>query len=90
MLGLMFALASAFLDAVCAVLNRALKETPTPVIIFYHTIIGFIIAWIYIITEMLITGNGTRLSDYTLHQYLIVAAASVFDSGALLLGTLAF
>ena len=66
MLGLMLAFASSFIDAACAVLNRALKETPTPVIVFYHTITGFIIAWIYIITEMLITGNGTRLANYTM------------------------
>ena len=63
----MVALISAFFMAMCAVLNRALKETPAPVVVFYHTINGFIIAWIYIITEMLITGNGTRLANYTLH-----------------------
>ena len=86
----MIALISAFFMAMCGVLNRALKDTPAPVVVFYHTINGFIIAWIYIITEMLITGKGTRLIDYTLHQYLIVCAASIFDSGGLLLGTLAF
>ena len=86
----MVALITALFEATCGVLNRALKETPAPVVVFYHTINGFIIAWIYIIVEMLVTGKGTRLVDYTLRQYLIVCAASTFDSGALLLGTLAF
>ena len=64
-MGLIIVFISAIVLAFCAVLNRVLKHHPTPVIIFYHTISGFCMAGTYILIEMAITGEGSRLPNYT-------------------------
>ena len=71
------------------VLNRALKGTPAPVVVFFHTINGLLLALSFIGIEALVTGQGTRLTQYSLRQYLICLVASIFDSGELLLITVA-
>lgn len=55
LLGLTIALVSAVVAALCAVLNRALKEIPTPIILFYHSIGGLTLAIAYIAIEALVT-----------------------------------
>ena len=84
----MIALISAIVCAFCAVLNRALKALPTPIILFYHSILGLILAFTYILIEAWITGNGFRFPTYTNEMLMITAGASVFDAFACLLATL--
>ena len=67
-----------------------LKRHPTPVVIFYHTIGGITLAGIYIVIECIITGEKSRLTEYTGRQYLLATACSFFDAGSLIMGTLAF
>ena len=72
----------------CAVLNRALKATPTPIILFYHAIGGFCLAFAYILIEALLVGGPLRFTTYTREMLLIAGGASVFDSFACLNATL--
>ena len=61
----MIALTSAVVVAFCNVLIRSLKETPTPVVVFFFAIGGIIFASTYILIECLVTGEGSRLMEYT-------------------------
>ena len=63
--GISLAVVSAIIVAFCNVLSRSLKETPAPVIIFHHAIGGIIFAFAYISIECLVTGQATRLREYT-------------------------
>ena len=74
----------------CAVTNRMLKDTPTPVIIFYHTATGMLCTLVYILIEMWITGHSSRMAEYTSSEFLILICASFFDTGALLFVTIAY
>ena len=65
-LGLMLGLLCSVFCAIVLVLNRALKETPAPIVIFYHTTFGILLALVYIIVEAIVTGKGTRINDYTM------------------------
>ena len=77
--------------AICIVTSRSLKATPTPVVIFYHTIGGMIFAGAYILIEMWVANIPSRFLDYyTRRQYGIAMGAAAFDSGALLSVTFAF
>ena len=62
MLGLICAVG----QALVIVLNRTLKETPAPVIVFHYTILGLTFGFAYILIELLLTGEGSRFSQYTL------------------------
>ena len=66
-----------------------MKETPPPVILFYHSINGFVLIWIYILIEYGIT-NELRMSEYTLDMWLIVYGAAYFDCCAMLSNVIAF
>ena len=66
-----------------------MKETPPPVILFYHSINGFVLIWIYILIEYGIT-NELRMSEYTLEMWLIVYGASYVDCCAMLSNLIAF
>ena len=57
----MLALACGFIYAVCAVANRMLKETPTPVVLFYHTLGGFVATLMFLLLEMWIKGTKFKL-----------------------------
>ena len=89
-LGLGLALTAGIVVSFCAVTSRLLKETPMPVLVFYHTVVGFTFTLVYILVEMWITGNGFRLAQYTSHDYLICLCASAFDAGALIGVTVAY
>ena len=65
MIGLGCALTAGIVMGFCAVTTRALKETPTPVIVFYHTVGGLTLTAAYILIEMLATGNPSRFTEYT-------------------------
>ena len=65
-LGLMLGLLCSVFCAIVLVFNRALKETPAPIVVFYHTTFGIVLALIYIIVEAIVTGEGTRINDYTM------------------------
>ena len=69
--------------------SRALKETPAPIILFYHCINGTVLIWIYIFIEYAIT-NKFRMSEYTLEMWLIVYGVAFIDSFALLASLVAF
>ena len=62
--GIMMVLFGAVMQAINCVANRNLKGTPPPVILFYHSINGFFIIWIYVGIEAGIT-NTLRLTQYT-------------------------
>ena len=68
---------------------RALKETPPPIILFYHCINGFVLIWIYILIEYAIT-NKFRMSEYTLEMWLIVYGSAFIDSFCILASLVAF
>ena len=88
--GLGCALFAAFVMAFCAVSSRMLKDSPTPIIIFYHTIGGFVMTSIFVLIECLVTGEGTRMTEYTGRQWAIAFAASACDMCALFSVTLAY
>ena len=71
-------------------LNRSLKDIPTPIVVFYHTIGGMSVAAAYILIEALVTGEGKRLATYTGLKYCIVSTASIFDSIELITKTVAY
>ena len=89
LIGLICGFGAAVCQAMVIVLNRALKGTPAPVVVFFHTINGLLLALSFIGIEALLTGNETRLTQYSVRQYLICLAASIFDSGELLFITVA-
>ena len=74
------------------VLARALKDTPTPVLTFFHTIGGLILIAFYMLIELAVRDSNlvTRFNSYTGRQVGICFAASLLDTIALLLGTMAF
>ena len=69
--------------------NRSLKETPVPVIVFYHSILGFIILWILIAIEAAITGE-LRLTQYSSMMWLQAYGAAFFDTGSMITTIVAF
>ena len=89
-LGYILALTCAFLYAILAVSSRGLRDVPTPIVGFWHTVGGLIGTSLFICIEAAVVGEGFRLANYTLRMYLIAAVGSVFDSGAMLCSTLAY
>lgn len=65
LIGLMCALVAGVVMGFCAVSSRMLKEHPLPIIIFYHTVGGVLMTAAFIGIEAAITGNGSRLTEYT-------------------------
>ena len=86
----MCALVGGVAAAFCAVSSRMLKEIPLPIIVFYHTVGGLLLTGAFIGIECLITGKGSRLTEYTGKQYLICLGAAACDTIALFSDTLAF
>ena len=86
----MLALACSVVYAGCAVSTRILKDTPTPVILFYHTVGGFTATLIFLLVEMWITGNPLRLLGYDKSTWLKGILAAWFDVGALVFITIAY
>ena len=89
-MGLAIALVAGVVMAFCIVTSRSLKATPTPVVIFYHTVGGIIFTSAYVLIEMWVANIPSRFLDYTGRQYGIAIGAAAFDSTALLSGTFAF
>ena len=85
----MIGLGNALVWGICAVLNRNLKATPTPVVLFYHAIFGFIMIWIYIGIEAAITGE-LRLADYSLKLWAMGYGAATPSTAGTAFVTLAF
>ena len=81
-------LVAALTNAMNNVADRYLNATPVPVVIFYHSVNGFVLISIFIVLEALITGNGFRF--YTARQYFLIVVAVVIDSIVMLAGTMAF
>ena len=88
-LGIMLVIVAAIMQAIASVSVRTLKETPAPIILFYHCIIGTVLIWIYILIEYGIT-NEFRMSEYTFEMWLIVYAAAFLDSFSMLSTTVAY
>ena len=84
------ALTAGIVMSFCAVSSRLLKDVPTPVIIFYHTIGGMVMTSVYMMIDAWVSGNGTRLTEYTGYQYGVIMGACLFDTGALLFVTTAY
>lgn len=64
-LGYSTALFSAFFFAGIAVLTRRLKEVPTSIILWYHTLAAVLILFVGLLIEAVISGNGLRMASYT-------------------------
>ena len=74
-----------------SVFVRILKDTPTPVIVFYHALLGTILASACIGTEVALHGTeALRFYSYSKRQMVIATGAAVLDTGALLCNNLAF
>ena len=80
---------AAIMYAIIAVSSRNLKETPAPVILFYHCINGFVIICVYILIEYGIT-NELRMREYTLEMWLTVFFGAFLDCGSMLGLTIAY
>ena len=65
MIGLICALISGVIAAFYAVSSRVLKEIPLPIVIFYYTVGGLLMTGAFIGIECAITGNGSRLTQYS-------------------------
>ena len=89
-IGLMLALTTGFVMAFCAISTRLLKEVPTPVIIFYHTMGGLVMTTLFILVEMAVTHSPCRFGSYTANEMWIALGASAFDTAALLNVTAAY
>ena len=61
------------------VLSRALQNTPTGIILFYNCIFGMIFMSLYVGVEILITGEPSRMREYTSRHYMIALAAGFLD-----------
>ena len=91
LLGLMIALSCGIFMAFTGVSTRVLKDTPTPIIVFYYTVGGLILTGLYLGIEACIIKEGFRFFNlYTGKQVLIALAASGFESGSLIFVTLAY
>ena len=88
-LGIMLMIVAAIMYAIIAVSSRNLKETPAPIILFHHSIIGFVVISIYILTEYGIR-NELRMREYTLKMWLIVFGGAFCDSSAVLGTSIAY
>ena len=86
----MLALACGVVYAACAVSTRILKDSPSPVILFYHTTGGFTVTLIFLLVEMWITGNPLRFWSYSQSTWLVGFLAAWFDVGALVFVTIAY
>lgn len=69
-------------------LDRYLRATPAPVVIFWHSLNGLLLISIYIVLEAVISGNGFRF--YTGRQYLIALISTAVDAIAMSSSTIAF
>ena len=90
MIGLGLSLIAGVVMSFLAVTSRILKDVPTPVIIFYHTIGGITLTSLFMMVEAWVTGNGTRLTGYTKYQYGVCLGASLFDTVTLIAVTMAY
>ena len=61
------------------VMSRALQSTPTGIILFYNCIFGVVVISLYVSVEILVTGEPTRMREYTSRQFMIAMAAGFFD-----------
>ena len=89
LIGLMCATVAGVVMAFCAVTSRMLKQLPLAIIVVYHTIVGVVLTFLYIVLEAVFTGTW-RFTSYTSSQWLICLAASACDAGALFGVTLAY
>ena len=87
--GIIIGLTAAIIWGFGAVFNRSLKAVPTPVILFYHALLGFFMIWIYIGIEAAITGE-LRLTEYSAKVWAMGYGAAVPDSFYTALATLAY
>ena len=51
--------------AYSSVINRSLKQTPAPVIVFYISLVGLLIFVFYLGVEAVILGEALRFGGYT-------------------------
>ena len=88
MFGLFCAFASSLFVATVGVSSRALKHVATPVVTFYHSIVGIIVFSVVIITQGML--DEFRFSSYTEQQKLLMVIGSLFDTLAIYSTTVAF
>lgn len=86
----MLALTTGLIMSFCAITTRLLKEVPTPVVVFYHTLGGLIMSGLYILIEMAVTHSPCRFASYSASEMWTAIGASAFDCSALLNITAAY
>ena len=64
-LGIGMIFTCAWLNAITCVLNRKLSGVHHAVVMFWHAILGFAVATLYICIESYVTGNKLRFFEYT-------------------------
>lgn len=64
-IGICISLFGGVIVAMMAVSVRALKQVKVQIIVFYYSLFGYSATAIYIFVEMWITGEGSRLGQYT-------------------------
>ena len=72
------------------VLNRALKHVHHAIVMFWHGVCGITLAILAISIESLVVGGPVRFFNYDAQIYLLIVAATVFDSLAVNAVTIAF
>lgn len=87
-MGLAFLLSWVYSFTCC--FNRRLKNVHFAIVLFYHSIFGFLISGVIIIFKALITGDAILIFNFTGTQYLFILCGCAFDWLSLSLQTRAF
>lgn len=87
-MGLAFLLSWVYSFTCC--FNRRLKNVHFAIVLFYHSIFGFLISGVIIILKSLITGDAIMIFNFTGTQYLFILCGCAFDWLSLSLQTRAF
>ena len=86
MAGILSGLLSAFFMGTTSVMNRALKDVPASLIMFYNSFIG----GLGIIVATAASGNEFTMLNYSGYQWIILSVASIAGTLALFAHTIAF
>lgn len=93
-LGYSLVFITAWVYAANCVLNRALKGINSGVIMFWHGVLGIILASIAVSVDFGVsdagTGNGVQLFHYSSDVYVLIVAAMLFDTLGVNAVTIAF
>ena len=89
-MGICLGIAAAFCDGTQAVLNRSLKEVPTSIIMFYHSLAAVVVTSIVILLRESNSSSDSSMSNYTGSMWLLLLLCTVTSSIATSAQTVAF